>query len=64
MGVMAVDAVDPLHAIVGMPAPEDGGVDVMTLQADLLWGSLEHEFIVLGMGIMTFPALSGFNRRM
>jgi hypothetical protein len=36
VGVMAVDAVDSLHAVVGMPAPEDGSVDVMTLQADLL----------------------------
>jgi hypothetical protein len=62
MGIMAVDAVDPLHVVVGMPAPEDGGVDIMTLQADLLWGSLKHECVVLGVGIMTLLALSSSNR--
>ena len=64
MGIVAVDAVDPLHGVVGVSGPEAGGADVMTLQADLLPGSAEHEFIVLGMGIMTFAALSRLDRRM
>ena len=64
MGVMAVNAVDPLHGVVGMPRPEHGGAEVMTLQADLLLGKLEHKFIVLGMGIMTFVTIPSFDWRM